>query len=483
MSAVPLGEELQERVQEYKKLGLNPLALATGCAVKVDLVRVVYPALKELRAHLERIGLEIAPREDAEVVLGGQAEVHRRFYPLGEEAQRAVNPQDIANIDPATSVTVVQIYQRYADKPESFAKFLKPVYEGIARSSVYLGRKLRIGKGHSIVTPFREDQFVMFDFIKIESKSQEVLTAINNDTIHVIDPSEEPGDERQIKGAISNALNDIFVLGVHKNISVVPVVNAPKEELRERILNGARRFAGELGFKLLDAPRPPKGRLLLGATVLGETDRKPPMFEELARPGMSIIVTRPFGELAPLNVFITYIIDETIAKDLKEYGITLDELVKAKNKAFDTIATPNTGAARAIYRHLPEIGEEPDPESHIILTTDITGPGFYVFQELAEKMRASIQIHDIPLLFPEFSEFATKNFIMPNATAGTNGAFVIVCHKNIEESVLKDLQREGLNPRVIGEIEEVAVEPKVKVTRKLEKYIADRSLLSVFKLV
>lgn len=64
---------LFERVSEYKRLGLNPLALATGCAVKVDLVRVVYPALRDLREELEREGLEIAPREDADIIKGSSA--------------------------------------------------------------------------------------------------------------------------------------------------------------------------------------------------------------------------------------------------------------------------------------------------------------------------------------------------------------------------------------------------------------------------
>lgn len=75
-----------------------------------------------------------------------------------------------------------------------------------------------------------------------------------------------------------------------------------------------------------------------------------------------------------------------------------------------------------------------------------------MFLELAEKANATIELEEVPLLFPEFSEFATRFFLMPNATVGTNGAFVIACHKSIAEDVTADLRREGLDPRFVGRV-------------------------------
>ncbi len=475
--------ELEERVKEYKALGLNPLALATGCAVKVDLVRVVYPALKELRQVLESEGLEIAPREDAEIIHGYDIEIIRKYYPLGEEAQEYVyrDSKEIISKSPLTIITVIQIYQRYADSPETFAKLVKPLYLSIAKLSKNLGRRLRIGKGHSIVTPFIEDQFASIDFIAAKEKG-EVFTALNNDTIHIIDPSEPPGEKRQVFGALSNALNDIFVLGFHKNISIAPLINSPNDELTKTLLNNIKLYANEYGFKVIDVPKAPRGRLLLGATVLGESNHKPPMFEELAQEGMKIIVTRSFGELTPLNIYLASIVDEGVLNDLQREGISIEELIKAKEEAFNIISKPNIEAARVIYKYLPEYNEKPDPERHIIATTDITGPGIFVFYEIAEKMNAYIRLDKIPILFPEFSRFATKYFIMPNATAGTNGAFVLVAHKNIADDIVDDLEKRGLDPHIIGEVVEVKKRVGVKAPTILSNYIADKKLLSFFEL-
>ncbi len=475
--------ELQERVKEYKALGLNPLALATGCAVKVDLVRVVYPALKDLRQTLESEGLEIAPREDAEVIKGSGIEILRKYYPLGSEAEEYIyrDSKEIVSRSPTSIITVIQIYQRYADSPEAFAKLVKPLYLSIAKLSKYIGKKLRIGKGHSIITTFEEDQFASIDFISVREVRDDVFSALNNDTIHIIDPSKPPGEEGQVFGAMSNALNDIFVLGFHKNISIAPLINSPNDELTKILLNNIRLYANKNGFNVIDVPRAPRGRLLLGATVFGESDRKPPMFEELAQEGMKIIVTRPFGELAPLSIYVASIVDEGILGDLEREGISTEELIEAKEKAFNIIAKPNIEAAKVIYEYLPEYYEDPDPEIHIISTTDITGPGIFVFHELAEKLNAYIRIDDIPLLFPEFSRFATKYFIMPNATSGTNGAFIIVAHKNIADSIIDDLEKNGLEPHVVGEIVEVRKRVGVKVPKILGSYVADKKLLSYFE--
>lgn len=467
-------EEIVERIQHYRKLGLNPLALATGCAVKVDLLRVVYPALKSIRDTLKDMGLSIAPREDALIVPGYVDEVYRAVYPLGAD----VSVDDsLGRFKKLYSTTVVQIYQRYADSPEGFISRVLPVYRGLARS----GLDIVIGKGHSIITPFPEDEFALFDFIPPSSKC-DGFTAINNDTIHIIDPSQEPGDFEQVSGALSNAFNDIFVLGVYRDLRVVPVINAPNEELLERLRGNVELYSKRYGVTVINSIQPRRGRLLMGATVIGYTDRAPPIFEDSVKQGMKLIITRPMGELAPINLYLSCIIDESLVKDLEHRGIEVGDLEKMKNRAVDLISRPNIDAARVIYRYLPFRGEEYDPHEHIAVTTDVTGPGILVVRELAERTNTKIRLHSIPLLFPEASEIATKLYVIPNATSGTNGPFIIVAPREIAEDIVKDLKSQGLEPAVIGEITGVG-EPEVEAPKSLERFVADKRILSQFKLV
>ncbi len=471
-------EELLERVKYYKKLGVNPLSLATGCAVKVDLVRVVYPALRKLRPQLEAKGFAIAPREDADIFkrTSEGVELHRRIYGLGEEA--LVDPDDIRRIGPSRAITLIQVYQRYADDPDKFSRLIGPLYLKLAESGV----PIHLGKGHSIVTPFREDQFALFDFIKPLGAPVEGFTAANNDTIHIIDPTEEPGDYRQVSGALSNTLNDLFVLGIHEDLKIAPVINAPLEELVDRMFRHAREFAKRVGAEILEVEQPTRGRLLIGATVIGSTVKHPPTFYDRVEPGMKLVATRPFGELAPINVYLASVIDESIVKELEEHGITLEELEDMKDDSFNRIATPNIEVARVISKYLPSDGEEYDPSEHIAASTDVTGPGIYVIWELAELMDARLRLSEIPLLYPRISEYATSTYIIPNATAGTNGSFILVTPETIVDDLVRDLRQKGLEPVVFGEVIGKG-KPEVEAPATLKKYVADLKVLSKFKLV
>ncbi len=470
-------EELLERVKYYRKLGINPLSLATGCAVKVDLVRVVYPAIREIREKLEERNFKIAPREDADIFKNtvDGLDINRRIYRLGRDTD--VDPNDIKSIGPCRAITVIQIYQRYADDPQRFIELVGPVYEKLSEAKI----PIHLGKGHSIITPFEEDQFALFDFISPRGRETEGFVAANNDTIHIIDPTEEPGEYRQVSGALSNTLNDLFVLGVYENLKIAPVVNAPAEELVEKISKNVEVFAKKIRADLIELERPSRGRLLLGATVIGTSEKHPPTFYRRVPVGAKLIATRPFGELAPINVYLASIIEESILDELEEAGISIEELEKLKNDAVNRIATPNIEAARVINKYLPLDGEEFNKDNHIVATTDVTGPGIYVVRELAEQMNVHIRLDKIPLLYPELSEYATKTYIIPNATAGTNGAFIIVAPDTVADDIVRDLRSVNLNPVVFGEVVEKG-EPLVEAPRELSKYVADSKILQRFKL-
>jgi len=470
-------EELIERIQYYKKLGLNPLALATGCAVKVDLLRVVYPAIRNLKEKLNRSRFAIAPREDALIISGDASEVHRRVYHLNSQAK--IDLTDIRTVSRGRklyAVTVVQIYQRYADTPEAFLDKIAPVYLKLAE----LNLPIYLGKGHSIITPFAEDEFILFDFLP--ESIGEGFTAVNNDTIHIVDPTQEPGDFRQVSGALSNALNDIFVLGVHRNLRVYPVINAPSEELIERLWSNIEIYSKKYDVGFERSSQLERGRLLMGATTIGYSDRAPPLFEDRVEIGSKLVITRPMGELAPINLFLSCIVDESIVKDIEELGIQLREVEKAKDEAVERISTPNIEAAQVIYKYLPYYREEFKPDEHISITTDVTGPGVLVVKELAERSNTTIKLYDVPLLFPQISELATKLYIIPNATSGTNGPFIIVAPDAIAHDVVKDLKAKGLNASIIGEVIGKG-DSEVIAPAKLKKYIADHRILMEFKLV
>lgn len=86
------------------------------------------------------------------------------------------------------------------------------------------------------------------------------------------------------------------------------------------------------------------------------------------------------------------------------------------------------------------------------MTTDVTGPGIFVIKEFADKAMVDVELYDVPVIDREISEFATENFIIPNSTAGTNGAIVMFANRKVIDDVAQSLSKVGLEPRVIGRV-------------------------------
>jgi Selenophosphate synthase len=191
---------------------------------------------------------------------------------------------------------------------------------------------------------------------------------------------------------------------------------------------------------------------MIGATIIGRSDHELPNFYDRVDEGMEILVTRPVGELTPINVHMWLLTVPELLELMESRGITLGKVEEVKSKALRYMSVPNFATAKVIYEHLPEFGGTFDKDSHVAMTTDVTGPGIFVIKEFADKAKVDVELYDIPVVDRDICEFATENFIIPNSTAGTNGATVLFASRKVIDDVAQRLQRDGLEPRVIGRV-------------------------------
>ncbi|MFN4046154.1 MAG: SelD-related putative sulfur metabolism protein, partial [Acidilobaceae archaeon] len=358
-------KEFAERVEYYRSLGVNPFSLATGCAVKVDLVDVLYPALKSIKPELEVLGLTIAPRRDADVFPAdyGSLRVLREIYDVEDPL---VDVGRLRAFNPSRAIVLAQVYQSLASGPGPFREVVMRFYSRIAEA---VEDGIIVGKGHSIVSAHSKSQFFLVDYIGYERG--EDLVVANNDTIQIIDPAEDPGSPRQAAVAVANSLNDLFTVGAWRNIRVYPVYDAPSVGLKSRIRANMESYVGKLGGSFVDIVQPDRGSLLMGASVFAELRGEPPFFYDKVEPGMELLATRPFGELAIINVYMLAMLDREIAGELEsQTGVDVKELLELKNSVVDLMARPNVEVARVIEGRLPRVGEDFNPREHIAVTTD-----------------------------------------------------------------------------------------------------------------
>ncbi|MFB6490311.1 MAG: SelD-related putative sulfur metabolism protein [Thermoproteus sp. AZ2] len=456
--------EFKERVKLYREAGIAIESLSLGCSVKVDLYDVLYPAIQLLSGELSRLNLVIAPREDAAIMRGESAELTRLYLDVEEPK---IDPALIESLAPDLAIVLVQLYMAKASSPDKFAEYAARLYRALGSSR----HRVWLGKGHSIVSTKRGSEFFMVDFLKTRGTG---YILANNDTIQVIDPSEDLDSPLQAAVAVNNALNDLYIKGVYKDVHIAPVYDAPQQYL-DGVRKAVLSHAAGLG-KVVDAPQPNKGYLLLGATAWGYLDREPPTFYKHIDKGFVVLVTRPFGELAYFTTYVAINTDDELLKAFEREVMTLDELEREKKRVLELMATPNVEIAKVIYKYLPELGDRFRPEEHIAATIDVSGPGIFVFKEVGERAEADVELFDVPLLGPKISRFAAQNYIMPDATAGTNGAVAIFVHEALADELLKELRKiPGLSPRVIGRVVGRG-EGKLIVPRDALDYISSAKL-------
>ncbi|GAA5419644.1 SelD-related putative sulfur metabolism protein [Sulfurisphaera tokodaii] len=424
--------KFKENLEVYKSMGLNPLSLATGCAVKVDLIDTVYPALEKIKKILEERNITILPREDADIFVSREKMEMKRLINGGEfDADRAI--------------TLIQVNQETAGNPDAFSEFLVRVYTSIKTS-----RKLTIGKGHSIVTTKKDGEVAVLDLFRLEGREEKSYTVANNDTIQIVDPLDNPGSQVQVDVAISNSLNDLFTKGVFQELTVVPVVDAPNSELKKKLLSNYENYVKKYNMNLRNDIQPSVGTLMMGATVVGKSDHELPTFYDKVNENMVIITTRFFGELTPINVHLWSLAVPELIEMMESRGISFSRIEKVKSEALEIMRRPNIHVAKVIYSYLPEFGKSFDEKSHIAMTTDVTGPGIFVIKEFAEKAKVDVELNDIPVIDRDICEFATENFIIPNSTIGTNGAIVMFADKRIADDIMEDLIKVGEKPEIVG---------------------------------
>ena len=465
-------EEFWARVSNYKKLGLDPLRWVAGCAVKVDLTTVIYPALHMIKPELEKLGVTINPREDADIFHLREDEiiVKRAIYDFKEPR---VDTQWLADLSPTRALSLVQVHQKHAGNPEEFGNQLTEVYKRLSEANI----KFTVGKGHSIISPYPDDEFALFEFVREGTGRPSGFTLANNDTIQVIDPMDDPGSQSQAFVAISNALNDLIALGCFENLRAYPVYDAPSDEMVKAIEGNMKQFSQQHNVRIEDTGPLRRGRLLIGASVIGDMYKQPPTHYDFLTPGMQILVTRAFGDLAPINTYLSCVADEDYLNKLEQSGHSLEDVRKAKESAIKVMMEPNLRIGQIINGLCPEFGDKFKENEHVAATGDLSGPGIYIFKELADIAKAEITLDKIPLAFPEYVKFATESYLMDNGTAGTNGAIAMIASEEVIKSAISSLERQGHRPQIIGQIIRRG-EPKLIVPKEVENFIASKSILN-----
>ncbi len=477
----PPSSPFWKNVERFRASGLDPLRWIAGCSVEVDEDLVLYPALSHARGALEELGVTVGSRE-------GPAVVEDRGHPLGVKrvivGPAAEAPPYLAVRGNARSASVLSRVDRpTGDDPEAFSAGLVQAIRAVPEAARRLGhpgrwdRPLVIGSLEAHATARPGAQFCAFDFLETGRGPARGRFLVKSQAVEVTDASLEPMDPLHVQGALAAALAPLVALGCSKDLRAWPVLDAPSGGERATLRASFQAAAARVGVRVEEAPGPDTGSLFIGATVSGAVDHDPPQRHQDVAVGMEVSLTRAFGDLAPLLVYLMAQTEDALMERAKRAGHTVGGLRELTRETHRALTTPDLAVARAVAAGRPPFGEPVDSSRHLAATVDLSLEGVVALIRFAVRRGLELRLDEVPLAFPELARFATTEYLTDNATANAPGAVALVGYPTALDTVEGRLAQAGLHPIRVGVV--TGTEGgRLVATRELATFIGSKRLLA-----
>lgn len=422
-----------------------------GCAGKTPLARVVEPARRRARSRLARRGVHLAGRLDCGL-LPRRTRLERDPAAVALDAGEPPAP---GGDGPAWGVAAVLAGRSVGTSPGAFADAMVDGYGTLAG-----GARLRVVKGHSVQTD-ATGTTVVAERLRPRGPRRPGYTLANVDLVH-----DFPGRSRPTVARVAalHALDDCYAYGGHAERVVRPVVGVPSTADRpdDATVAGWYRTGLPDGIDVL-APLVVghAGRgWLFGATATTRIEHTPPLHAGRLDPGDCVLLSRPLGAVAALAA---------ARAGLAGDGVT--------ERAVTALRRDQVAVAEAVAAASPGGGEAFDPDRHLALATDVSGPGVGGIADLVGRGPHRLHVERLPFLDRPAVEAARDRWLLPDATLGTNGPVALAGRPAVLERIAARLRGADLDPVPLGRV--VTGEGRVSSAAgvDLARFVEDRRLL------
>jgi selenophosphate synthase len=162
----------------------------------------------------------------------------------------------------------------------------------------------------------------------------------------------------------------------------------------------------------------------------------------------------------------------------EQNNILLSVLSDIKDELIKNLSEPNFSLGKVISKYCPDFNTTFDKYSHITAVHPVTTDGIFAIGKLAELTNSRIVINELPMKYEEIAKYATKEFLVENATASSNDCHLIVATKDVTSSLIDDLRKHGFEPTIIGLITKKEDRPIVVIEKDFKQYIASKAKLA-----
>ena len=453
-----MSDEFWNNLDQYRELGLDAPRWIASSSDELESLAILDSFAKTKRSNY----LTEYSWFDAFPYSGKNPEIVRRVY----------NFKDFGNANILKNKRIVSLFNVHADTLCDSLALLKMLTNFCAK----INPKYRVKCVGISTTSNRESEFVLLDYIDVHRGDKIGNTAINTSSIKVIDPLEQPDSPVNVAISLTASLENLLILGCTTGFRIIPIYDAPNEDMINRIQTSHDVFASKYDIFIDDYSSIKTGKLFLGATAYAHTEKQLPVRYDLIKPGMAVLLTDKLGSLSPLNIFTMEKLEEFKPNAPNELA---DSVIK--NEIIKSLTQPKFSLGKIVAKYSPELGNEFDVSTNLVAVHPAGIDGALALLHLARISNSHLKIREIPMKYEEFAIRATTENIIPNSTSSANGCHIIIASNEVANQIAEDLKKHNFAATIIGEVIEKDG-AKVTISKKLRSYMAADRLLNRFDL-
>ena len=424
-----------EHVDQYRKLGFDPLRWVPTCSNEVDPL-VMRSALQEVK----KTSIKVSPSWfDSYFHIDGKApELTRRVYDL---ASPAIDKE----VEVKRALSVLRIHTGTGEYAPLLSEALQNFFKAFSA-------KVTVSSATAVLTEHPDAQFGMFDYIELHRGDKVGYMPATTAVTQVTDVIRAPDSEVHSNIAMTSAIETLNLLGcgIASSFKLFPIYDAPSEEILDRIRSNLDAFTSRYNLAMEDYSSLKRGKLFYGSSALAITTKELPTKYEQVEEGMEIILTNKFGGLAAMSLYTLARMDSENIIKYEQGGAPFARITEARDEAIKSLSEPHFVLGKLVAKYCPEFGSPFDKGAHITAVCPVGSRGVFALGMLAELANSGLVVNELPVRDEAIAKFATKEFLVENSTASINGCHLIVASKDVAGLVMEDLKKHNFAPERIG---------------------------------
>lgn len=456
-----LTEEFWRRIEEYRRLGFDPLRWIANGTNEIDNWKLRH-AVREMKRS--SIKLDTNWFDAFHYADGKTPDLTRRVFSIRDPA--------VSNeVDLKHAIAMFRVHKEIENDSTLFTEVLNNFFKNFRC-------KVSINKSTFAVTEHRDAQFALLDYIGLHRGDKIGFTVAENATAHVIDPTLEPDSELHSDIPMTRCIDHLNLLGCTSGYNLYPIYDSPQESLLDTIGKNLDAFTSRYNLKMDEYSSLKIGRLFFGATAIANTFKELPTNYDQIEETMQIIITNPLGSLMALCLYMLAQIDEKTTSSLENNGISNQDLVSEKDECMKNLCEPHFSLGKIVSKYCPAFGTPLQKSENLIAVYPLASNGILGLWELARISNCHLVINDIPMVFEEIARLASSEALVMNPSASINGCHTIVATKDISNLVLDELRRHNFKAIVMGFVAKKG-EGKVTFGDNIKDHFAAKIGLSI----